>query len=139
MFKPPEWEWCGFGEVGWWVRAESPWRDLLLGPGGLRFDEWQAAGCVTTVKSGPHRIVYRVALPEGTLYIKHFLVPNRRAKYRQWFRRGKGRNEGKRSPAPGRDRRTHDLADRAGRTAEAEVPLRELPGHARDRRRDPAG
>jgi tRNA A-37 threonylcarbamoyl transferase component Bud32 len=97
MFKPPEWEWSGFGEVGWWVRAGSPWRDRLLGPGGLRLDEWRAAGCVTTVKSGPHRIVYRVALLEGTLYIKHYLVPNRRAKYRQWFRRGKGRNEGKRS------------------------------------------
>ncbi len=97
MFKPPEWEWCGFGEVGWWVRAGSPWRDVLLGPEGLRLDEWRTAGCLSTVKSGPHRIVYRVALPEGNLYIKHFLVPNRRAKYRQWFRRGKGRNEGKRS------------------------------------------
>jgi serine/threonine protein kinase len=97
MFKPPEWEWCGFGEVGWWVRAGSPWRDRLLGPAGLRLDEWRAAGCLDTVKSGPHRIVYRVALPEGSLYIKHYLVPNRRAKYRQWFRRGKGRNEGKRS------------------------------------------
>ena len=75
----------------------DPWRDLLLGPDGLRLDEWRAAGCLSTVKSGPHRIVYRVALPEGTLFIKHYLVPNRRAILRQWFRRGKGRNEGKRS------------------------------------------
>jgi tRNA A-37 threonylcarbamoyl transferase component Bud32 len=97
MFKPPGWEWSGFGEVGWWVRAGSPWREILLGDGGLRLDEWQAAGCVSTVKSGPHRVVYRVALPEGTLFIKHYLVPNRRAILRQWFRRGKGRNEGKRS------------------------------------------
>ena len=97
MFKPPEWEWSGFGEIGWWVRAGSPWRDILLGPDGLRLDEWRAAGCVSTVQAGPHRIVYRVELPEGTLYIKHFLVPNRRAILRQWFRRGKGRNEGKRS------------------------------------------
>ncbi len=97
MFKPPAWEWTGFGEVGWWMRAGSPWRDVLLGPDGLRFDEWRAAGCVATVKSGPHRIVYRVSLPQGNLYIKHFLVPNRRAILRQWFRRGKGRNEGKRS------------------------------------------
>jgi tRNA A-37 threonylcarbamoyl transferase component Bud32 len=97
MFKPPEWEWAGFGEIGWWVRVASPWRDILLGEGGLRLDEWRAAGCVSTVKSGPHRIVYRVTLPQGTLYIKHYLVPNRRAILRQWFRRGKGRNEGKRS------------------------------------------
>jgi tRNA A-37 threonylcarbamoyl transferase component Bud32 len=99
MFKPPEWEWTGFGEVGWWVRSGSPWRDILLGPAGLRLDEWRASGSLATVKSGPHRIVYRVALPEGTLYIKHYLVPNRRAILRQWFRRGKGRNEGKRSQA----------------------------------------
>jgi tRNA A-37 threonylcarbamoyl transferase component Bud32 len=38
-----------------------------------------------------------VQLPEGALYIKHYLVPNRRAILRQWVRRGKGRNEGKRS------------------------------------------
>ncbi len=97
MFKPPGWEWAGFGEVGWWVRAGSPWRDILLGPDGLRLDEWRAAGCLSTVKAGPHRIVYRVELPEGSLYIKHYLVPNRRAILRQWVRRGKGRNEGKRS------------------------------------------
>ena len=68
---------------------------------------WARTGCVwmngerpgvlTTVKSGPHRIVYCVRLPEATIYIKHFLVPNRRAVLRQWVRRGKGRNEGKRS------------------------------------------
>lgn len=97
MFKPPAWEWNGFADVGWWTRTGSPWRDILLGPEGLRLDEWRAAGCLSTVKSGPHRIVYRLELPEGTLYIKHCLVPNRRAILRQWFRRGKGRNEGKRS------------------------------------------
>ena len=44
------------------------------------------------VKSGPHRVVYRVDLPEGSVYIKHYLVPDYRAMFRQWFRRGKGRN-----------------------------------------------
>ena len=97
MFKPPEWEWSSFGEIGWWVRAGSGWRDILLGPEGLRLDDWREAGRITTVKSGPHRIVYRVELPRGVFYIKHFLVPNRRAILRQWFRRGKGRNEAKRS------------------------------------------
>ncbi len=97
IFKPPEWEWSGFGEIGWWVRADSGWRDILLGPRGLRLEEWHEAGRVTAVKSGPHRIVYRVALPQGVIFIKHFLVPNLRAILRQWVRRGKGRNEGKRS------------------------------------------
>ncbi len=43
-----------------------------------------------------HRLL-RAAPHETTIYIKHFLVPNRRAVLRQWVRRGKGRNEGKRS------------------------------------------
>ncbi len=97
MFKPPEWEWTSFGKIGWWVRANSGWRDSLLGPEGLRLEEWREAGWITTVKSGPHRIVYRAELPKGVIYIKHYLVPNRRAILRQWVRRGKGRNEAKRS------------------------------------------
>jgi tRNA A-37 threonylcarbamoyl transferase component Bud32 len=96
MFKPPDWEWwSNGGEVGWWFR--DGWGDELLGPEGLRLPEWREEGRVTTVKSGPHRIVYRVELPRGAIYIKHFLVPNWRATIRQWVRRGKGRNEGKRS------------------------------------------
>jgi tRNA A-37 threonylcarbamoyl transferase component Bud32 len=95
MFKPPEWDWSQFGEVGWWTRG--PWRARLLGPSGLRLDEWREEGRLTTVKSGPHRVVYRVDLPEGAVYVKHNLVPDLRAMFRQWFRRGKGRNEGKRS------------------------------------------
>jgi len=95
MFKPPDWQWQARGDVGWWLR--DGWGDVLLGPHGLRLDEWREHGCLTTIKSGPHRIVYRANLPQGSIYIKHFLVPNRRAMLRQWVRRGKGRNEGKRS------------------------------------------
>ena len=95
MFKPPEWEWSQFGDVGWWSR--DGWGEVLLGTEGLRLDEWREQGRVTTIKSGPHRVVYRVDLPQGAIYIKHFLVPDRRATLRQWVRRGKGRNEGKSS------------------------------------------
>ncbi len=95
MFKPPDWQWRQTPDVGWWYR--DGWGEVLLGPEGLRLDEWRARGVLTTVKSGPHRIVYRVRLEETTIYIKHFLVPNRRSVLRQWVRRGKGRNEGKRS------------------------------------------
>ena len=64
MFKPPDWEWSQFGDVGWWSR--DGWGDVLLGAttacaltnGGSR------AG-LTTIKSGPHRVVYRVDLPAG--------------------------------------------------------------------------
>jgi tRNA A-37 threonylcarbamoyl transferase component Bud32 len=93
MFKPPEWEWTQFEGIGWWSR--DGWRDVLLGPEGLRLEEWRDRGRLTTIKAGPHRVVYRADLPEGTIYVKHFLVPDWRATLRQWVRRGKGRNEGK--------------------------------------------
>jgi tRNA A-37 threonylcarbamoyl transferase component Bud32 len=94
MFQPPEWNWAQAGDVGWWVRP--PWQGALLGPQGLRLHEWRAQGRLTTIKAGPHRVVYRAELPEGAVYIKHNLVPDYRAMFRQWFRRGKGRNEGRR-------------------------------------------
>lgn len=95
LFGPPEWQWSQAGDVGWWVRAE--WRQALLGEDGLRVDEWRREGRLTVVKTGPHRVVYRVDLPQGAVFVKHFLVPGLRAKVRQWVRRGKGRNEGRRT------------------------------------------
>src|SRR5207253_3057072 len=91
LFGPPEWEWAQAGDVGWWVRAG--WRSVLLGDGGLRLDEWKQRGWLNVVKKGPHRVVYRADLPEGAVYVKHYLVPGWRTKLRQWVRRGKGRNE----------------------------------------------
>ena len=95
LFGPPEWHWTRTGDVGWWVRAD--WKRTLLGADGLRLDEWKRQGRLKVVKKGPHRVVYRVDLVEGPVYIKHYLVPGFRAKVRQWFRRGKGRNEGRRT------------------------------------------
>lgn len=96
IFQPPDWEWAHAGEVGWWVLPD--WRGVLLTPEGrLRLDEWRDLGLVETVKSGPHRVVWRVSLPTGAIYVKQFLVPTWREVLRQWFRRGKGRNEGKRA------------------------------------------
>ncbi len=95
LFKPPHWDWVKPGEVGWWVRPE--WRDALIGPSGLRIDEWRAEGRLSTVKTGPQRVVYRVDLPQGTIFVKHYLIPGWREMVRQWLRRGKGRNEGRRA------------------------------------------
>ena len=86
MFSPPEWHWAQTGDVGWWVRDD--WRRALLGPAGLKLAEWRAQNRVDIVKTGPHRVVYRVDLPEGSVYVKHYLVPGWPAKLRQWFRRG---------------------------------------------------
>lgn len=95
MFQPPAWDWAQVGDTGWWVRPA--WRDALIGPVGLRLNEWRQQGKLTTVKTGPHRTVYRADLKEGAIYVKHFRVPGFRAKVRQWVRRGKGRNEGRRA------------------------------------------
>ena len=95
LFVAPGWEWSRTGDTGWWVRPD--WQDVLLRDRGLRLEEWKRLGRLTTVKTGPHRAVYRVDLAEGSIYVKHFLVPDLRAMARQWFRRGKGRNEGRRA------------------------------------------
>ncbi len=95
VFCPPAWRWSKADDTGWWVRAD--WSSALLEDGRLKLDEWKKSGRLTTVKRGPHRVVYRADLAEGPVYVKHFLVPNFRAKARQWFRSGKGRNEGRRA------------------------------------------
>ena len=95
LFKPPDWSWLRFGEIGWWVIRD--WVEPLLGPDGLRLEEWKSEGRLETVKSGEFRIVHRVDLPRGPVFVKHFLAPGLRAKVRQWIRRGKARNESKRA------------------------------------------
>jgi serine/threonine protein kinase len=95
LFKPPHWDWSKAGEVGWWVRPE--WREALIGPDGLRIEEWRASGQLVTVKTSPQRVVYRAELPTGAVFVKHYLIPGWREMVRQWLRRGKGRNEGRRA------------------------------------------
>ena len=49
--------------VRWLVRQE--WQPLLLGAGGLRWEDWRAEDRVEVVKKAPHRSVYRIALDHG--------------------------------------------------------------------------
>ena len=51
------------GGVRWQIRPEC--REELLGPEGLRLQEWLWRGQAAVVKHGPHRTVYRVALTGG--------------------------------------------------------------------------
>ena len=95
VFRPPWWVRARSGDMTWYVRSD--WEQALLGDEGLRLEEWRAHGRLSVVKQGPHRAVYRADLPAGSVYIKHYLIPDFRAMLRQWFRRGKGRNEGKRA------------------------------------------
>src|SRR5947209_562947 len=56
------------GGVRWQVLPE--WHPLLFGPNGFRLDEWLRSGRAHVVKNGPHRTVYRVALPGLSVYLK---------------------------------------------------------------------
>lgn len=66
---------------------------VLLGPAGLRLDEWVRNGQAQVVKHGPHRVVYRVDLPGFSFYLKHNLIADRLAWLRQTIRRSKARKE----------------------------------------------
>jgi Lipopolysaccharide kinase (Kdo/WaaP) family len=79
------------GNVHWQVATEH--RDLLLGPNGLRLEEWLRAGCVRIIKQGPHRTVYLVALNGLSFFIKHNRLYDVRAWLRQLVRPSKARKE----------------------------------------------
>ena len=75
----------------WWLAAEH--RQVLLGPRGLRLEEWLQAGQARIVKKGPHRIVYRVELPELQFYVKRNFETDRLCWIRQLIRPSKARME----------------------------------------------
>jgi tRNA A-37 threonylcarbamoyl transferase component Bud32 len=79
------------GGLRWRVAAE--YRDVLLGPDGLRLGEWLERGQARVVKDGPHRTVYRVVLPEVDCYVKHCRVHDGRAWLRECVRPAKARGE----------------------------------------------
>jgi len=59
--------------VRWHVADEwGEWKELLSGPAGLRLDQWLDSGQAREVKTGEHRTVYRLDLPQGTFYVKHY-------------------------------------------------------------------
>lgn len=50
------------------------WRTSLIGPQGLKLDEWLAEGRVHVVKHASHRTVYRIDLPHRSFFLKHYRV-----------------------------------------------------------------
>src|SRR5260370_14180948 len=65
----------------------------LLNERGLRLPEWLHSGQARVVKQGPHRIVYRVELPGLCFYVKHNLIHDPWAGFRQLVRQIKARLE----------------------------------------------
>ena len=85
------------GGLRWRVTPEC--REHLFGPGGLRLQEWLAAGQAVLVKHGPHRQVYRVNLPQLSFYLKHNRVRDLRTWVRQLVRPSKAAMEFRRALA----------------------------------------
>lgn len=71
----------------------TPDAAAVLGPAGPDLDRWLADGSAEVVKTGPHRTVYRVVLPGGTVYLKHCRVSGFRALAREVLRPAKARLE----------------------------------------------
>jgi len=72
------------GAAAWEVSPDLA--DVLLDERGLRFDEWHRQRRIEVVKSGPHRTVYRLALPEGEFYVKHYKAADWKARARNLVR-----------------------------------------------------
>jgi tRNA A-37 threonylcarbamoyl transferase component Bud32 len=68
------------GGIVWSVRGDCA--DDLLGTSGLRWEEWTRRAAIEVVKTGPHRTVYRLNLPGGEFYLKHFRI----ADWQAWLR-----------------------------------------------------
>lgn len=56
--------------------------DDFLTVDGPRWLEWRESGALEIVKHGPHRTVYRLDLPAGGFYLKHFRVADWKARLR---------------------------------------------------------
>jgi tRNA A-37 threonylcarbamoyl transferase component Bud32 len=86
------------GGVRWSVRQVPGAQDgcllaSLFGPDGLRLAEWLASGQAQMIKTGPHRRIYRVRLPDIDFYLKHYPLSDRAAWLRALVRPSKARTE----------------------------------------------
>jgi serine/threonine protein kinase len=79
------------GGVHWQVAADL--RDLLLGPSGLRLEDWLRGGCARVVKERAHRTVYHVGLPGLEFFLKQYRLTDTRSRLRQLLRPAKARME----------------------------------------------
>lgn len=71
----------------------SPEGEALFGAIAPAYQRWLADGTAEVVKHGPHRTVYRVTLPTGTVYVKHCRINGPRAWAREVIRPPKARLE----------------------------------------------
>jgi tRNA A-37 threonylcarbamoyl transferase component Bud32 len=79
------------GGIRWHI--QPGWEERLLGPRGLRLDEWLSCGQAQIVKEGPHRTVYRIHLADACLYLKHYRLADLGARLKQLIRPAKALRE----------------------------------------------
>ena len=82
---------CRIGHVTWHVLED--WESALIGPDGLRLQEWRRQSAVQVVKHGGHRTVYRVELPDRAFFVKHYRCRRFREVVRHVFRASAARRE----------------------------------------------
>ena len=80
-----------FGNVCWHVRAG--WENILLGPLGLRLEEWIRQGQAEVIKDGLHRTVYRVELADREFFVKYYRCPQTFRAVRHLVRSSAARRE----------------------------------------------
>jgi tRNA A-37 threonylcarbamoyl transferase component Bud32 len=79
------------GEIRW----EMPprWGPALLPSGDLPLAKWLSGGQAQVVKRGMHRVVYRLDLPQGAFYLKHYLCSSWRKVGRNLLSQSASRRE----------------------------------------------
>lgn len=88
------------GNSAWVVKTDL--KALFPDEGEVPFDQWQRRGQLQVVKSGPHRAVYRLSLPETDLFLKHYKTPNLRSRLKNLIRGSDARREYYRAQQVGR-------------------------------------
>ena len=114
------------------VGSRADWRDALLGPDGLRLEEWRAEGTADDRQDrpAPRRLPGRAARGRRLHQaLTSCPIVGRSSANGSAAARGATRASAPRCLAAIGVPTIY--ADRPGRAAEAQVPLRELPGHAR--------
>ena len=81
----PVWGPLRTGGIEWSARSDC--RARILEANDAQWEEWGREGLLEVVKTGPHRTVYRLNLPEGEYYVKRFRIADWKARLRNLFRK----------------------------------------------------
>jgi len=88
------------GNSAWVVKTDL--KALFPDEGEVPFDQWQRRKQLRIVKSGSHRAVYRLSLPETDLFLKHYKTPSLRSRLKNLIRGSAARQEFHRARQIGR-------------------------------------